>query len=387
MSILANAKLVDKGGNSVEVASLEGKTIGLYFSAHWCPPCKRYTPMLSDKYKELVEAGKALEIIFVSSDSNEEEGKHYYESMADWLMLDFNDDETKEKLDEEFEVEGIPTLVLLDGTEGHKLITKEGRGAIMECPFDELMDYAEKKRLEEERKAAELAALKASFSLDKVFNDGSIIDNDGNTVPLSDFSDKTVGLYFSAHWCPPCRGFTPKLAEKYKEICGAGKSFEIIFISSDRNEESAMEYFADMPWKMCKYDNRDAKQKLAELYEINGIPSLIILDPSGKTITDDGRECVMSCNFDDWPKFEEEKRRKLEEANAKARAMPEKIKDKRHEHTLEKKESVYGGQYGCDICGMGGEGFVYHCDECGFDIHPSCVDAEEQTIFDSSVPA
>lgn len=25
-----------------------------------------------------------------------------------------------------------------------------------------------------------------------------------------------IAYYFSAHWCPPCKAFTPKLAEKYK---------------------------------------------------------------------------------------------------------------------------------------------------------------------------
>ena len=30
-----------------------------------------------------------------------------------------------------------------------------------------------------------------------------------------------VGIYFSAHWCPPCRGFTPKLAESYLEMKAA----------------------------------------------------------------------------------------------------------------------------------------------------------------------
>ena len=45
----------------------------------------------------------------------------------------------------------------------------------------------------------------------------------------SALADKqVVGLYFSAHWCPPCRGFTPKLAEVYTAIKGTGKSLEIL---------------------------------------------------------------------------------------------------------------------------------------------------------------
>ena len=35
-----------KGQSSVSIAdSLNGKdVVGLYFSAHWCPPCRAFTP-------------------------------------------------------------------------------------------------------------------------------------------------------------------------------------------------------------------------------------------------------------------------------------------------------------------------------------------------------
>merc|ERR1712023_590324 len=45
---------------------------------------------------------------------------------------------------------------------------------------------------------------------------------------------KTVGIYFSAHWCPPCRSFTPMLAKAYTSHLKS-KNFEIVFVSSDQD--------------------------------------------------------------------------------------------------------------------------------------------------------
>ena len=76
-----------------------------------------------------------------------------------------------------------------------------------------------------------------------------------------------VGLYFSAHWCPPCKGFTPKLADAYQELIGLGKSFEIVFLSSDKSEDAFKEYFNEMPWVALPFTKRDLKTKLADKYE------------------------------------------------------------------------------------------------------------------------
>merc|ERR1719371_51857 len=60
-------------------------------------------------------------------------------------------------------------------------------------------------------------------------------------------SGKYVGIYFSAHWCPPCRGFTPQLAKAYSEHLKA-KDLEIVFVSSDKDEAAFNDYFGEMPW-------------------------------------------------------------------------------------------------------------------------------------------
>merc|ERR1711959_382449 len=103
---------------------------------------------------------------------------------------------------------------------------------------------------------------------------------------------KAVGLYFSAHWCPPCRGFTPQLAEFYKN--GLKDKMEIFFVSSDRDQKSFDDYFADMPWQALAYEKREEKAKLSKLFDVSGIPCFVVLNSDLTVITTDGRSKVMS---------------------------------------------------------------------------------------------
>lgn len=91
----------------------------------------------------------------------------------------------------------------------------------------------------------------------------SIVDKDGKKVDWETIAGKgkMLGIYYSAHWCPPCKKFTPVLAEFYKKRkeSDKGKDFDIIFVSSDSDEASFTEYYKDMPWLALKFSEREAK--------------------------------------------------------------------------------------------------------------------------------
>jgi nucleoredoxin len=112
----------------------------------------------------------------------------------------------------------------------------------------------------------------------------------GNVVSFdeSDLSQKKIyGLYFSAHWCAPCRKFTPRLVDYYKQVERDHPEFEIIFISNDKSADAMATYMqeSNMPWPAIEYD------KLANLpslqkYAGKGIPDLVIVGASGKVLAD-----------------------------------------------------------------------------------------------------
>ena len=87
--------------------------------------------------------------------------------------------------------------------------------------------------------------MSAEVAVSALLSKVGLVDNAG--APRSLDGKSTLLFYFSAHWCPPCRGFTPQLAEFYRSHADT-KSFEIVFVSSDNDETEFKSYFAEMPW-------------------------------------------------------------------------------------------------------------------------------------------
>merc|ERR1711977_434875 len=221
MEALFGSKLLSASGEVSTTEALSGKkAIALYFSAHWCPPCRGFTPQFAKWYEDDLK-GKGLEVVFVSSDQDEASFKEYFGEMP-WLALPHGD-ERKETLSKQFKVRGIPSVAIVD-PEGNT-ITCDGRAAISADPTGEEMPWKPK-------------------SLQEILAGAKLLGQGGEElVAETALADKVYAFYFSAHWCPPCRGFTPQLSN---------------------------------------------------LFGVQGIPSVVIIDKDGSTISKDGRGSIAS---------------------------------------------------------------------------------------------
>jgi len=122
MDLLAGHELVNKNGSRVLANhALKGKSvIAFYFSAHWCPPCRQFTPVLARAFTDSrVGEGSQVEVVFVSSDRSEAAQQEYMkEAHGDWLAVPFGDP-LVDQLSSRFSVRGIPALKVVgrDGSE------------------------------------------------------------------------------------------------------------------------------------------------------------------------------------------------------------------------------------------------------------------------------
>eukprot|EP00658_Telonema_sp_P-2_P038382 TRINITY_DN27556_c0_g1_i1.p1 TRINITY_DN27556_c0_g1~~TRINITY_DN27556_c0_g1_i1.p1 ORF type:complete len:1525 (-),score=378.05 TRINITY_DN27556_c0_g1_i1:111-4685(-) len=125
--------------------------------------------------------------------------------------------------------------------------------------------------------------------------DCELVSPGGNTtLAQAAIENKVLGIYFSAHWCPPCRNFTPKLAALYRALKQQNQPFEVVFCSSDRNATEFQEYLGSMPWLAVPFEQQAVLKKLKQNFEVSGIPKLVLIDQAGQLISEDGRALVMA---------------------------------------------------------------------------------------------
>merc|ERR1711972_562689 len=128
---------------------------------------------------------------------------------------------------------------------------------------------------------------------------------DKKASPLKELiGDKPlVGFYFSAHWCPPCRGFTPVLKEAFNKM--DGDKITIIFVSSDQDKASMEDYFKAHGDYLALPFGSDKKKALSEKFGVQGIPMLVIVNKEGKTVDAGGRGTVQNKGakaLEEWSK-------------------------------------------------------------------------------------
>jgi len=204
-----------------------------------------------------------MELIFCSFDKKDAEYKEYVSNMP-WLCVPF-DSPTSQLLGRKYKASGIPHLVVVDLKTG-KLITSEGTSCVMEDEEGKEFPWRPKTFKE--------------IWPDKILMEKGKDGAEDTFMNSSELKDKNLMLYFSASWCPPCRQFTPKLSDAYDTLKKKYDDFELVFVSSDREEETFDDYFSKkMSFLALPYQHRDVKAYLSSRFQIQGIPSLLILGP------------------------------------------------------------------------------------------------------------
>lgn len=133
-----------------------------------------------------------------------------------------------------------------------------------------------------------------SFTLDTLGN--KFISKTGDVDSKAFQNILFIGIYFSAHWCPSCKAFTPILADFYKNANKDKKEIEIIYSSMDNDDDQFKEYYDAMPWLAIPFGDA-VIEKLVDTFNIQGIPALIVFDKNGQLVDKAARHTVQNNNL------------------------------------------------------------------------------------------
>ncbi|XP_031379160.1 disease resistance protein RPP5-like [Punica granatum] len=194
-----------------------------------------------------------------------------------------------------------------------------------------------------------------------VSGDGNfVVTNGGENVQVPHLLGKNILLYISALQNPASHPLFPKVAKAYHEIKARDEAFEVIFIPSEHDRVAFKDL--EVPW-LALPSGDPRILSLHRKLEIQDMPELVALGPTGEIITKKGRSLIETYGSDAYPFTNEH----IEDM---VNGWPEKLPHALCGHEL---QLTYRVSYRCDGCEQIGSVWSYFCKKCNFDLHPSCA--------------
>lgn len=82
------------------------------------------------------------------------------------------------------------------------------------------------------------------------------------------------------------RDFTKNLERIQEAMKASGRKFQVVYVNVDQKQVDGVDHFKGMPWYAVPFGDKKRISHLCQLYDITGIPSVVLLNSDGSVIND-----------------------------------------------------------------------------------------------------
>ncbi len=133
-------------------------------------------------------------------------------------------------------------------------------------------------RGEQASRVAQAAEPTKQMVVGKQAEDFTLADPDGKQISLKSLRGSVVLLSFWATWCPPCNLELPHLNSLQRKY--QGKPVRVFAVNVDMHGQTLKQWLQKRNLTFTTVSDTDGK--VSDRYGVEGIPTLLVLDQTGK---------------------------------------------------------------------------------------------------------